>query len=444
VTTISRAILLLGLENIKNMAITMSLFERLQKAESPYLAGLLTKAIYAALIGKELSARIAYANPEEAFLGSLFGFLGEILTAFYAPERYRAIRAVTDQETETGQESVADRASRFYRGIGVTVAQTWGLPGKVVVCMRPVEKAEVTSKVDVDRLHCVCAIAYNVADISEREPNEEGRKRRIEAYLDFYGYQYRGVQKGVEEIRAALSGDVQKYCSAYGIDFRETTIGEGLSREPEREEVASSEELIEELQSDFLESMQGDSEKTEEQENPEVIFANGMRDVARALLDEYQMDDIFTIIMETMYRGLRPAGVAKTVLLIRNTKRPVMDVRLALGDSTVALRKWFIVSVDQKEEEDFFNIALHRGKDLLIKDTAAKATRRLIPGWLTDSLKEPAFLMVMPIVVKERSIGMIYIEGPRKVLAEIRPSHLHYLKVLHDQAVLAIRKKSGV
>jgi len=189
--------------------------------------------------------------------------------------------------------------------------------------------------------------------------------------------------------------------------------------------------------------MQGESRRTEETENPEVIFANGMRDIARALLDDYQLDDIFTIIMETVYRGLRQAGISRTLLLIRNTKKPIMDVRLALGDSTAALRKWFVVPVD-REEEDFFNIALHRGKDLLIKDTGAKATRRIIPGWLADSLKAPAFLMVLPIAVKERSIGMIYVEGRREALAAIEPSHLHYLKVLHDQAVLAIRKKSGV
>jgi hypothetical protein len=168
-----------------------------------------------------------------------------------------------------------------------------------------------------------------------------------------------------------------------------------------------------------------------------------MRDIARALLDDYQLDDIFTIIMETVCRGLRPAGITRTMLLIRNTKKPVMDVRLALGDSTAALRKWFIVPVDQKEE-DFFNIALSRRKDVLIKDTGAKATARLIPDWLANSLRERAFLMAPPITVRERSIGMIYVEGKCEALTATQPSHLHYLKVLHDQTVLAIRKKSGV
>lgn len=443
VTTISRAILLLGLENIKNMAVTMSLFEKLQNAQSPYLIGLLTKAIYAALIGQALSTTMAYPSPEEGFLGTLFGFLGEILTAYYAPNRYGEIREITDRENDPSPTGMAHRASWFYREIGLNVARTWGLPAKMIVCMRPVTKSEVASKIDIDRLHCICTIAYIIAEMSEREPTEEGRRRRIEEHLDFYEYHYDAVKPVIDEIRAASAVDVQKYCSAYGISFRETPIGESCKTEPEQEQKASSEELFEELEADFFESMQGESSRIEETENPEVIFANGMRDISRALLDDYHMDDIFTIIMETVYRGLRPMGISRTLLLIRNTKKPVMDVRLALGDSTTALRKWFVVPIDQ-EEEDFFNVVLNRQKDLLIKDTSAKATSRLIPGWLADALGEPAFLMALPIAVKGKSIGMIYIEGRREALAAIQPTHLHYLKVLHDQAILAIRKKSGI
>jgi HD-like signal output (HDOD) protein len=443
VTTVSRAILLLGLETIKNMAITMSLFGELQKAQSSYLTGLLTKAIYAALVGQALSTRMSYPNPEEAFLGSLFGFLGEILAAYYAPNRYGEIRTIVKQENDPAPGGMAHRTSWFYRDIGLSVARTWGLPGKMIVCMRPITKSTVSSKADIDRLHCICTIAYNVAEISERESTEEIRKRRIEEHLDFYGHYYEVARTDIDEIRTASAKDVQKYCSAYEIDFQDTPIGEGIYVESEQDRETNSEELIEELQTDFLESMQGETGSVEEAENPEIIFANGMRDIARALLEDYQMDDIFTIIMETVYRGLRPIGIVKIMLLIRNTKKPVMDVRLALGDSTVALRKWFVVPIDQKEE-DFFNIALNRQTDLLIKDTSAKAASRLIPGWLADALREPAFLMALPITVKEKSIGMIYIEGRREALPAIQPSHLHYLKVLHDQAVLAIRKKSGV
>lgn len=175
VTTISRAILLLRLENIKNMAVTMALFEKLQKTQSAYLTGLLTKAIYAALIGQALSSKIAYPNPEEVFLGSLFGYLGEILTAYYAPNRYGEIRVITDRETDQEPGGMSHRASWFHRDVGLSVAQTWGLPGKVITCMRSVEKAEVLSKMDVDRLHCICAIAHSVAEISERELGEETR-----------------------------------------------------------------------------------------------------------------------------------------------------------------------------------------------------------------------------------------------------------------------------
>ena len=54
------------------------------------------------------------------------------------------------------------------------------------------------------------------------------------------------------------------------------------------------------------------------------------------------------------------------------------------------------------------------------------------------------YIITIPLIVRDKSIGMIYIEGKKEGLTDIMPSHFHYIKILHDQAVIAIRKKSGM
>lgn len=443
VTTISRAIILLGIENIKNIVITMSLVEKLQKSRSSYLPGLLSKAIFAALLGEQIAVRMKYPDKEEPFLCSLFYFLGEILTSYYAPKKYAEIREMLDRETDTSPEGLIFATGNLYREIGRKVAQQWGFPGKVVFCMKKLEKPQANSKSDLDWLHCISSIANAIADITEKEAEESVKKEQIEALFGYFGEQYQTILENIATIINTSAENLNRYCAAYGIDFRETPIGEGLPETTEQEPVAVPEEFIEELHSDFLAGMMTTETVTEETQDPEVIFANGMRDIARALLDNYEMEDIFTIIMETVYRGLRPAGLKRALLMIRNTRAPVLDVRLAMGDSTMSLRKWFIPSLTGTED-DIFNIAVGRQKDLLIKDSESVSAKKLLPEWLSSRLKAPVFLMVLPIIIKSKTIGIIYLEGEREGLAKILPTHFYYVKILHDQSVLAIKKKSGI
>jgi hypothetical protein len=323
------------------------------------------------------------------------------------------------------------------------VAEEWKLPSKVVVCMGRVEKSMVVSKVDIDWLHCICSIANAVADVSQRQMNEAARKQQIDSIFRFFGDRYQPIRKNMDAIKTVAAGNLEKYCSAYGIDFRETAIGEGFFSDTANSRATSKEQVIEELQSNFLQSMAMEGGEAEQTQNPEIIFSNGMRDISQALLDDYQMEDIFTIIMETIYRGLRPAGTVKALLLIRNTMRPVLDVRLAMGDSTAALRQWFKVALGPTEE-DIFNVSMQSQKEMLIRDSETLTGKTLLPRWLSASFRSPVFLMIMPIVIKNKPIGMIYMEGQREALSKIQPNHFHYLKVLRDQAVLAIRKRSGI
>jgi eukaryotic-like serine/threonine-protein kinase len=442
VTTISRAILLLGIQNVKNTVVTMSLFENLQKSRAPYFSHLLSRAVYAAIMGVSLAKKLRYPNPEEAFLGSLFCCLGEILAAYYVPRRYEVMRQIIIDKNSDDNEDSQEHAllvAHFYRSIGMKVGRSWGLPGKMVTCMRKVEDGETSSNTDDANLHCVCSLANTVADISEQDMDEEIRQQHVERLFDSFGTHFSFLKDHIKEIRTDAFGSLKSYCSAYNIDFNKTPIGSTKKKMAP----SARENLVTEMETDFLSTMELEPGIAEEVQNPEIIFANGLRDVSRALLDSYNLDDIFTIIMETIYRGLRPAGVAKVVLLIRNTRKPIMDVRLALGEPTAILRKWFVVTIGN-DDQDVFTIALSRKKELLIKDSASPSVARAIPDWLADSFQGPNFFLVLPIVVTGKAIGAIYVDGPSDAVPKIASSHFHYLRLLCEEAVLAIRKKSGV
>ncbi|OPY75601.1 MAG: HDOD domain protein [Syntrophorhabdus sp. PtaU1.Bin153] len=442
VTTISRATILLGMKTIQNMAFSMSLFETVRKKRSKYLPDLLSKALYAAAVAQTIAQKMGRLDSEEAFICALFHLFGEILSAYYAPREYAALRTVL-QEKSTAQHpgNIRLAINELYKNLGKEVALEWGFPQKMIVCMDKANVLEANKKDALNRLQCICSIANDIAWISENEEDEKKKETQIKAMLDRFGGPFREVKSNIEDITTLSDSNFNMYCTAYGIDFEKSAIGKQLLKQTDAT-TNSTGQIIQPTELDFSVDLLNGTSSHETPPNPDMVFASGLQDITSAIGDKFDLQNIFRIIAETMYRGLQPGGVTKVVLLIRNTTSPSLDVRLAMGESTSKLREWFKVPV-AKDQTDIFNMALHQQKDILIRNSASDDARKILPHWLTRNLAAPVFLILLPVVVKEKAIGIVYIEGKAEEFKKILPSHLNYVKILHSQAVLAIKTKSS-
>jgi hypothetical protein len=163
-----------------------------------------------------------------------------------------------------------------------------------------------------------------------------------------------------------------------------------------------------------------------------------MKDVTNAILDNYSLNNIFRIILETMFRGLKPSGIERALLFIKDTKLPIMDLRLALGDSTDRLRTWFKVPLDNAS--DLFNVAIGHQRALFITDTTDDRIQQILPEWYSEHVPWPALVILLPIVARKKPIGLIYLEGDPEHSESVTASHLNYLRVLLNQAILALKQ----
>lgn len=444
VTTVSRAIILLGTDHLRDIALSVTLFERLQVNASQDIINVLCRAVYAAVVGRRIASETRYANPEEAFICSLFHTLGEMLTAYYAPKTYAALSNASHMD-----ESARIRASLVYLSLGKEIAQGWRFPARIVQCMeRPT--VETKENGDVYRLGCISSGANEVAHIVEEDLEPEVRKRKIETALKKSHLPPSLIQSGRVYVAASVE-DVQNYCSLYGISFDLSAIAQSLNEEAEKTEepaeapdksAAANSTPASSPEAGIPWSCDSTSSGANTLDDPETVFVRGLREVSDAFLEECPLDDILTIILETMYRGLKPFGLSKTLLVIRDTRLPVMDVRLALGDSLVHLKSWFSIPL-RANGSDVFNAALSEQKNLFISDSrpGAGETQPQIPKWLQEHIDGPVAIGVLPLYIKKISIGMIYLEGERDFFKKVPQNYLNYLKILHQQAVLAIRQR---
>jgi hypothetical protein len=146
VTSINKAVVILGFEQVRLAASSLMLFTHLQgKSTTSELRDAMVKSFMSGIIARDLANRAQIRKTEVAFICSMFHDLGTNLTIYYFPEEYAEIK---DLMSASGQE--IQSAARSVLGVsldelGVSVARVWKFPESIVYCMRglpggPVEK----------------------------------------------------------------------------------------------------------------------------------------------------------------------------------------------------------------------------------------------------------------------------------------------------------------
>jgi len=128
VTSLQLALAILGIEEIKNIVISLSAIRAFGKLGSPAaIAEFWTHSAGCAHIARRIAERLGYSVEGEAFVGGLLHDIGKILI-FYALDREYKFWVNTEEDLKQEREKYgADHAL-----LGGWLAQTWGLHSAIV------------------------------------------------------------------------------------------------------------------------------------------------------------------------------------------------------------------------------------------------------------------------------------------------------------------------
>ncbi len=168
ISTVSRAVTLVGFNGIRNMALSLVLLEHMQdKAHASLLKEEFLRSLMAGTVAGELSP--VTKESEEAFIGAMFQNLGRLLAHFYFPEEAGTIRTLVTSPRQPVSEATASASvlGLNYEALGIGVAKAWGLPEGIQKCMkRPQGQPPARSPVDAgERLRWTALVGNDVADI---------------------------------------------------------------------------------------------------------------------------------------------------------------------------------------------------------------------------------------------------------------------------------------
>lgn len=452
ISTVSRAVALIGVGGVRNMALSLMLLDHMQdKAHAQQLKVEFLRTVMAGTLASELSNSSKEA--EDAYLGALFRNLGRLLVSYYLPDDAEQIRLLS--EGKDGEPPV-DEVIAAKKVLGVSldkladkVGQTWGLPDGLRACMMSPGTAapRISLAARPERIYWLASLANAAADdMLKSEPGQLGDK--LTALTNNYA-------KALELSPHAL----QDAASRARTRLTELTRALNMSVPAQ----SPADRLLDHYYVDAPNAGQTDGPSPQElglttengtltagmplpEQDVANVLTNGIQDITNTLLEPFRLNDVLSMILETMLRAL---DCRRVIFCLRDPKTGQLLGRLGIGEGADALKAAFKIPlvIPSGTTPDLFSVVCLKGADMLIADASAPGIVGRLPTWFRDQVQAPTFLL-LPLVMKRKGqpdmvLGMIYADKGQANALQINEKELSLLRTLRNQAVMAFKQSTG-
>ncbi len=403
INVVSRAVVLLGFEQIKSISMTLKLIEGFKRTDAGAEIGeLLMRSFMTATIAREIAELSGVDDVEETYICGLLHGLGETLVAYTRPDLYQQMIECRHNEGSDWQHIQLEVLGGHFSDIGQDIAHSWGFPQSVVQSMDL-----MTAEDHPGSIHSNYQLAASADQllklISNRsDSNTPGYGEILEQLESRTGQSrtdltrclhnaFRMACDMAEEYRLPKdyltpdlrdSGDqeLDEFCRkvAYYIHTRDrpetSESGDDRSAVSSPEPAAPASQLLEQLQ--IIGDMVSEQRPVQEVLNRVLEAIDSCTEFDRAA---------FCLISKDHQQ---------------------LSLRIDQGRRCEDLRRFFRLSRQNREHRLFFRI-LERGQTLLVTDTGEADWGKRLPEEFTE-IVAPAGFVLAPLGIGRKTIGFIY------------------------------------
>jgi eukaryotic-like serine/threonine-protein kinase len=423
IKTISRAVVILGLNQIQALSISIMVFEKLNNGPMvEVLKSNSCQSFLSAIFAKKLAGKSSTINPEEVFLASMFHNLGKQITTYFLPDEYNEIlNLVIDKGIEEDNASKRLLGINF-ASIGQFVANEWQLPRNIILGIqpKPIKTTQKPIKTE-DYLAQIASLTNEIvqaAACGNNEKAEKELKKIIVKYKASFSLNYEKVIQILEH----LFKELINYCEILGINPNENTFCKNFISFTKHDY-------------DFSED-ESEVDQTEETKKNfhEAAITFGIAKIAGMMFKDYKLPELMNIVVNTLVRSL---DCQHAIIFLQDKVNGEFCAQAGAGSEISEVMKRF--HFHSNESDDVFNQAMKEQIDIFIPDVAHSNLINNIPDWC-KKVTFPKNMLIYPIISNNTCIGLLYIDNAR-ILSTKSKQAFHYIDTLRKQCAIAIRQK---
>jgi HD-like signal output (HDOD) protein len=385
ISTVSRAVMLLGFDQVRVLTLSMVLVDNLGKGKHRQrLTEEMALAFHAATQAQELAVKAKAKSPEDVFVATLLSRLGQM--AFWAFGDSSAVEL--QQEVANGKTSTeAETKVLGFPLIELTkgLSKSWGLGELLDDFVNNRSGNENTKFIEFGT-----SLAQAAVDGWDEEQTDE-------------------VLEHIAKALELKNSDLKDLVFANARKAKEVTKLYG-STEASKEIPQPYHQLVEDDEFDDTETCDVDDDIEEQEvevEAPAQVFPESdndylitvMDEISASVQDKASLGIVLEMVLEGVHRGV---GMDRAMFAILNPERTKLSCKYVLGDTEDSLSQSLIIDV--RKPENIFSQIISSKKARLVPGDP-----RQLGGTLsreTLKLLGPPPYMVMPAIVRNKVIGV--------------------------------------
>ncbi len=365
VTSISRAIFLLGFDTVKTYALAIILVDGMSGKKAECVRNELTQALVANMVGRELAKCSYFKDAKEIAIAALFKNIGHLLITSHDHKLYLEMMKLIESGTHTEAEASMEVLDFNLDSFTETILEKWDIPTSIIRSIKaPPPGVLRPPKTRQEWLQQAAELSESAIPLILKQTNPDEIAMDV-TLLRRFG--------------EALNLDRKKFNKLI-IDATEETSPTA--------DTQAEEDVLNDL---FLPDVEAEKSIVTEYHpsgkpfNAQEQLLAGAQEIAEMMASQdYKINDLFLLVLKILYNSL---GFRFVTICLKDIKNNRYRSRYSLGENNAEIQRNFIFPTSSST--DRFSLSIKRGVDLMISDASTKKVRDMIPRWhrslLTDA-----------------------------------------------------------
>lgn len=434
VTTISKAIFLLGFDAVKSIALTMLLVDGMTGKAAQSVRMELIQSLGASLVGRELARHSAFKDAEEAAVVGLFKNLGRLLVVMHDKDSYDEIMALSATGACSPGQAAVQVLGTGFDSLAESVLRQWQIPGTIINALTPLAKGSIhPATTRQDWLQQVASFSAEVVMLLSQDGKTDTRLM-TRNLLARYGTALHLDGNALDELLKHVAEETQVLTNTIcPLMVPALSLPEPVT-EPVAVNTASVLDEFLLITPDICDVKTDERYPSGKPVNARDLLLAGVQDITEmAASGRCKVNDLIMLVLETLYQGM---GFRFATACIKDVKVKQFRGRISLGEDNFRRQNGFVFPA--APSRDLFHLAMQNDVDVLISDASVPNVRALMPAWHANLLPDAASIIVLPLVVNKQAFGLLYADRSCVATEGVPPDEAALIKMLKAQVMTAL------
>ena len=375
IRTISRAIVLIGFDNVRQIGLSVSLIDGLlARSSREQLAELLAQSFHAAVQARNIAGYVLSRSDEEVFIAALLHNVGELAFWGCAGETADELASALAQPGVNADDVVMDLLGTSFRQMSLALVKSWNLGDTVSLALQASSQNDPAVK--------AVTLGAKISQAALEGWDSATMESLVGQLASFIGVT---PQEAMQQVLSSAEETV-KMAATFGASQLCKLIP---NTDPEQIRLQQEQRKARLLQSNLL------------------ILQQALQDLGLMVSKRADLG----LVLDTLFKGLHQgAGLERIMLVVLADGQSCFRCKRVIGEGTAGWAHEFILPVEQTAQPHIFSYALRNKEALWMGVPASYNLNELVTQPIRQRLGQGMFF-IAPLLAGTREIGLLYADN---------------------------------